>query len=36
MYNLESWKKRKKELKLTLEDISKTSGVGISTVKDIF
>ena len=34
--DLNLWKKKKKELKLTLEDISNKSGIGISTVKDIF
>ena len=36
MYNLELWKLRKKHLKLTLEDIAERSGIGISTIKDIF
>lgn len=36
MYNLELWKQRKKELKLTLDDIAKKTGIGISTIKDIF
>lgn len=36
MYNLELWKKQKKELKLTLNDIANQSGIGISTIKDIF
>lgn len=36
MYNLELWKQRKKELKLTLDDIAKATGIGISTIKDIF
>ncbi|MCI8459413.1 MAG: helix-turn-helix domain-containing protein [Clostridia bacterium] len=36
MYDLELWKARKKELKLTLDDISERTGIGISTIKDIF
>lgn len=36
MYDLELWKKAKKEQKLTLEDIAKKSNIGISTIKDIF
>ena len=36
MYDLELWKARKKELKLTLDDISERTGVSISTIKDIF
>lgn len=36
MYDLELWKARKKELKLTLDDISEKTGVSISTIKDIF
>lgn len=36
MYNLEIWKQRKKELKLTLDDISEQTGISISTIKDIF
>ncbi len=36
MYNLEIWTARKKELKLTLEDIAKRTGISISTIKDIF
>ena len=36
MYDLEIWKARKKELKLTLDDISERTGVSISTIKDIF
>lgn len=36
MYNLEVWKKRKKELKITLDDISERTGISISTIKDIF
>lgn len=36
MYNLELWKKKKKELNLTLEDISNQTGISISTIKDIF
>ena len=36
MYNLETWKRRKKELKLTLEQIAEQTGISISTIKDIF
>ncbi|MCH5165621.1 MAG: helix-turn-helix domain-containing protein [Clostridiales bacterium] len=36
MYDLELWKARKKELKLTLEEIAERTGISISTVKDIF
>ncbi len=36
MYNLQLWKIRKKELNLTLEDISDRTGISISTIKDIF
>lgn len=36
MYNLDLWKRRKKELHLTLQDISEQTGIGISTIKDIF
>ncbi len=36
MYNLELWKERKKELHLTLDDIAKSTKIGISTIKDIF
>ena len=36
MYNLEVWKKRKKELKITLDEIAESTGISISTIKDIF
>ena len=36
MYNLEVWKKQKKELKLTFEELSEKSGISISTLKNIF
>ena len=36
MYNLKLWKQRKKELNLTFESIAQTTGVNISTIKDIF
>lgn len=36
MYDLELWKVRKKELRLTLDDIAERTGISISTVKDIF
>lgn len=36
MYDLELWKARKKELKLTLDEISDRTGISISTIKDIF
>lgn len=36
MYDLELWKARKKELKLTLDDIAERTGISISTIKDIF
>lgn len=36
MYDLELWKARKKELKLTLDDIAEHTGISISTIKDIF
>ena len=36
MYDIDLWKKRKKKLKLTLDDIAQTTGIGISTIKDIF
>lgn len=36
MYDLELWKARKKELRLTLDDIADRTGISISTIKDIF
>lgn len=36
MYDLNTWKQRKRELKITLDDISKQTGISISTIKDIF
>ena len=36
MIDLELWKKRKKELKLTFESLSSQTGICISTLKDIF
>lgn len=36
MYDLQVWKIRKKELKLTLDDIAERTGISISTIKDIF
>ena len=34
--DIELWKQRKKELKLTFEDISQTTGVSIRTLKGLF
>lgn len=34
--NLDLWKKRKKELNLTLADIAEETHISISTIKDIF
>lgn len=34
--NIELWKQRKKELKLTFEDLSKKTGVSIRTLKSVF
>lgn len=36
MYDLQLWKARKKELKLTLDDIAEQTNISISTIKDIF
>ncbi len=36
MINLQLWKKTKKEIGKTLEDISKETQISISTLKDIF
>ena len=36
IYNLEEWKRRKKELHLRYEDIASQSGIPLSTVKDAF
>lgn len=36
MINLQLWKDRKKELKLSFQDIADETGVSISTIKDIF
>ena len=36
MVNLDLWKQRKKELNLSLMDISKETEISISTLKDIF
>lgn len=36
MINLELWKQRKKELKLSYYDIAEKTGISISTIKDIF
>lgn len=36
MYDLDLWKKKKKELNLTLQEISDKTQISISTIKDIF
>lgn len=36
MVNLDLWKERKKQLKLSLMDISNLTEISISTLKDIF
>ncbi len=36
MIDLDLWNKRRKELKLSLQDISAMTNIGISTIKDIF
>lgn len=36
LYNVEEWRKRKKELHLRFEDISQQSGIPMSTVQDLF
>lgn len=36
MIDLKLWKKKKKELKLTLLDLAEITGISISSLKDIF
>lgn len=36
MYDLDLWKRKKKELNLTLQEIANKTQISISTIKDIF
>lgn len=36
MFDLEEWKQQKKRLHLTFEELAESTGLSISTVKDIF